>query len=126
MSKQWPSSPNEIQQSVSDWNLLSDEQREAYRNFVYTIDQPIKTLPSIRKRKSKKIPTTKYYSKEEWISLRQQVFERDGRLCYKCNCIATQVDHVLPKSKFPELAKSLDNLRPICWPCNSRKAARLV
>lgn len=60
----------------------------------------------------------------EWKAARERVFAERGRVCYICEAEATQVDHVKPRSKYPELALSHDNLRPICWPCNKRKAAR--
>lgn len=60
----------------------------------------------------------------EWKEARERVFAERGRVCYICEAEATQVDHVKPRSRYPELALSHDNLRPICWPCNKRKAAR--
>lgn len=46
-------------------------------------------------------------------------------LCPACGVgDVTQVDHYLPKSKFPALAVAPVNLTPICGPCNTRKRAR--
>lgn len=37
-----------------------------------------------------------------------------------------QADHILPKSRHPELALERSNLQVLCWPCNRRKAATLI
>ena len=109
MSKHWPSSQEEIR----DFILREKEKERVARE-----------LPVIkpRKRKHKKV----YYTKEEWEEAREAVFLRDGRICYRCQCEATQVDHVLPKSKYPHLALDLTNLKPICWPCNRKKNTQVL
>jgi 5-methylcytosine-specific restriction endonuclease McrA len=35
--------------------------------------------------------------------------------------IALEVDHVKPRSKYPELALDLDNTQILCRACNSKK-----
>lgn len=35
------------------------------------------------------------------------------------------VDHILPKSFFPELALDKQNLVMVCWSCNKRKSNRM-
>ncbi|MCY7277147.1 MAG: HNH endonuclease [Phormidesmis sp. CAN_BIN44] len=35
------------------------------------------------------------------------------------------VDHILPKSLFPELALDLQNLTMICWSCNRKKGSKM-
>jgi hypothetical protein len=37
-----------------------------------------------------------------------------------------EVDHVLPRSKFPSLALKLSNLGLLCKVCNQEKSARIV
>jgi hypothetical protein len=81
---------------------------------------------SKKPRKNPRKPAWFYYTKEEWAVARDAVFLRDGRICYRCQCEATQVDHVLPKSKYPHLALDLANLKPICWPCNGKKNTKVL
>ena len=58
-----------------------------------------------------------------WRALRRQVLEASD-VCWLCGKPgATEVDHVLPLSQFPELAHDLANLRPAHKTCNSSKGA---
>ena len=58
-----------------------------------------------------------------WRRLRAQVLD-GSTLCWLCGQLgADTVDHVLPLSRFPELAHDLANLRPAHRSCNSRKGA---
>lgn len=56
----------------------------------------------------------------EWLSLRRQVFDRDGHSCVKCGGRDDlQCDHIIPSSKGGRT--ELDNLQTLCRPCNSGK-----
>lgn len=60
-----------------------------------------------------------------WASLRRMALNRDNHTCKSCNLYApdiVQVDHVKPKSKFPELKLVLSNLTTLCPNCHSRKS----
>jgi hypothetical protein len=37
----------------------------------------------------------------------------------------TTLDHVIPRSRAPELRYDPNNLRPCCWTCNSKKGSRV-
>ena len=62
----------------------------------------------------------------EWKVLRMRALERgDG----KCNCCGRtahagavlNVDHIKPRTRYPELALTLDNLQVLCATCNAGK-----
>jgi hypothetical protein len=56
--------------------------------------------------------------------LRKQVFERDAYRCLECGSWKDlTLDHIIPVSRGG--ADTLDNLRSLCAPCNSRKGARV-
>jgi 5-methylcytosine-specific restriction endonuclease McrA len=58
-----------------------------------------------------------------WRRIRAQVLEASD-VCWLCGQGgADTVDHILPISKFPELAHDMSNLRPAHRSCNSRKGA---
>jgi 5-methylcytosine-specific restriction endonuclease McrA len=61
----------------------------------------------------------------EWRRLRNMAFKAYGRKCLSCGALENlHIDHIKPKSKFPELALCFDNLQVLCGPCNSRKGNR--
>ncbi|MFQ6028109.1 MAG: HNH endonuclease [Dehalococcoidia bacterium] len=61
--------------------------------------------------------------------LRERVIREEGSKCAKCrrwirDKIDITVDHILPRSRYPELALQGDNLCVLCRSCNSRKGNR--
>jgi 5-methylcytosine-specific restriction enzyme A len=60
----------------------------------------------------------------EWTKLRKQIMQRDNGLCRPCLArhlviYATEVDHIVPKSKGGTDAES--NLQAICKKCHQLK-----
>lgn len=69
-----------------------------------------------------------FYSSREWLQLRVRVLEK-----YECKCmmcgrspkvhgVIIHVDHIKPRSKFPELALEFSNLQVLCEECNMGKS----
>ena len=58
-----------------------------------------------------------------WRRLREAVFRRDGRVCWRCGGYATTVDHVI--AVVLGGTHDLANLRPCCGHCNSSAGASL-
>lgn len=119
MSKHWPSSTEEIRKARVEWEALSEDRRKELRAESRK-EKPIKTY-YVKKPKAAKKPKREYYTAKEWATTRTVVFARDGRICHMCGNVATHIDHLLPKSKYPELALNLDNLKPACKDCNFTK-----
>ena len=57
-----------------------------------------------------------------WKKLRLRVLAEEGGVCQVCGGKATQVDHIQPVSRRPDLRLVRSNLRAICQPCNGRKS----
>ena len=71
----------------------------------------------VRKRRS-----DKFLASPEWRAMRERVFALHGKRCQKCGSDdEIQVDHIKPRSKFPDLALDIENLQVLCWPCNREK-----
>lgn len=79
-----------------------------------------------RKRLSRK-DDADFYSSREWKALRVRVLER-----YECRCmmcgrspkehgVVIHVDHIKPRSKYPELSLEFSNLQLLCDDCNFGK-----
>ena len=80
-------------------------------------------------RKERLDETRQFYSSPEWNLIRKQVIKAKGRVCSECgnpiaNSYDVTVDHIRPRSKYPELALDKDNLRVLCRSCNSSKGDR--
>lgn len=70
-----------------------------------------------------------FYCSDLWRSVRYQAFKRDGGRCCCCGSTAKDgvrmhVDHIKPRSRFPELQLELSNLQVLCEPCNRGKSNR--
>ncbi len=68
----------------------------------------------------------RFYSSSEWQALRAQVIREDGSVCSLCRRSIKPgedltVDHIRPRSRFPDLALSRANMQVLCRSCNSRK-----
>lgn len=68
-----------------------------------------------------------FYKSEEWLELRVRVLEK-----YECKCmmcgrspklhgVIIHVDHIKPRSKFPDLSLEITNLQLLCAACNKGK-----
>lgn len=72
------------------------------------------------------INETDFYRSQAWRSLRIEVLAESNRRCLLCgnspdNGIALHVDHIKPRSLFPELALEKSNLQVLCEDCNLGK-----
>lgn len=81
-----------------------------------------------RERQRKIDETNTFYASSEWRLVREQVIQDQGRVCQECGSrIITDydltVDHIKPRSKFPEFALDKSNLQVLCRRCNSAKGA---
>ena len=65
-----------------------------------------------------------FYESKPWKRLRAKVLKTYGWQCMKC-AIKTgimQVDHIKPRSKFPDLELTFDNMQVLCKDCNMAKS----
>lgn len=69
----------------------------------------------------------------KWISTKQRWLEQNKQpyyFCYLCGKMLTRsqltLDHVLSRSRAPELRHKLSNLEACCWSCNSQKSSLSV
>lgn len=59
----------------------------------------------------------------KWAELRYAAFKLYGKKCMCCGSIERlEVDHIKPKSKYPELKYEFDNLQILCKICNIGKS----
>ena len=58
-----------------------------------------------------------------WIKLSRR-YLLENTICLSCNQAATETDHILPVSEYPDLAYEKSNLQPLCRKCHQIKTAR--
>lgn len=69
-----------------------------------------------------------FYRSDEWRRLRYKALRKYGGKCQCCGAppalnAPLHVDHIKPRSRFPELALDIDNLQVLCEDCNLGKGA---
>lgn len=73
------------------------------------------------------ISSDAFYASREWKELRYKAIQIHGGRCQCCGATAAHgvmihVDHIKPRSKFPELELVLGNLQVLCDVCNIGKS----
>jgi len=65
-----------------------------------------------------------FYITKEWRQVRYSVFVKYGKICMCCGAKDgyLHVDHIKPRSKFPELELEISNLQVLCEACNVGKS----
>lgn len=64
-----------------------------------------------------------FFESREWQTLRYRALKVYGRKCMNCGTVegVLQVDHIKPRSKYPQLSLEFSNLQVLCKPCNMGK-----
>jgi len=64
-----------------------------------------------------------FYRSWEWKNVRFHILREYGAVCMLCNSTEEiVVDHIYPRSKFPELELDYDNMQVLCNDCNMGKS----
>ncbi|WP_372872858.1 HNH endonuclease [Shewanella sp.] len=77
-------------------------------------------------------PINNFYLSQAWLTLRLQILTTRPQVCAFCgrskdeHGIALEVDHILPRSKHPELALEANNLQILCYECNRGKRDKIM
>lgn len=84
----------------------------------------INTAPAKTRRAT---PAVKFFASKEWKELRYLALKQSGGACQLCGAragdgVQIHIDHIKPRSKFPELEYDLDNLQTLCSDCNVGKS----
>ena len=67
-----------------------------------------------------------FLASKAWKRLRFQALKKHGMRCQACGASPAQgvtlnVDHIMPRRLFPELALQIENLQVLCSDCNEGK-----
>jgi 5-methylcytosine-specific restriction endonuclease McrA len=86
----------------------------------------LKVISQIKRRsrlkRKEKLILAGSYTQQEWNTL----VEKYGGFCLRCfkKDVPLAADHVVPVSKGG--ANTIDNIQPLCGPCNSRKFVQVI
>ena len=93
-----------------------------------SIAKPSKPKPSKREYKHAIIPYrqglgAQFYDTIQWQKLRYKAIKLYGKTCHCCGAtnVEIHVDHIKPRSKYPELELEINNLQILCRACNLGK-----
>lgn len=91
-------------------------------------------LKPVRRRKGRRSKSRKpagkpewgFYGTSKWRSLRYRALQKYGNWCSCCKSeqAPLHVDHIKPRSKYPELEYDINNLQILCKECNLGKSDR--
>lgn len=110
-----PIPPKKQRQQYMEDFWLSEADGE---DFKFTVK------PSDRKKSKEK--RGGFYDTNKWTRLRYMALKEHGAACQCCGAtrkdgVKMHVDHIKPRSKYPELELELTNLQVLCEPCNMGK-----
>lgn len=65
-----------------------------------------------------------FYESRKWLELKYKARKLYPRKCMLCliEGVEMHVDHIKPKSRYPELAYDINNLQILCRHCNLGKS----
>ena len=127
--------------SYFEWNELTDKQ--ALTKYFKEMPE-ITDCPPIKKEARVVQPKTDlqdyshpllgkseyidFFSSAAWKQLRYQALKEYGAVCQCCgakagNGVQIHVDHIKPRSRYPELELCLSNTQILCGYCNHGKGA---
>lgn len=77
-----------------------------------------------KKRRLKRRKSDRFYNTRAWLKLRYESLKKYGRQCMLCKATngVMHVDHIKPRSRYPELALDPENLQVLCKACNLGKS----
>ena len=118
--------------------LAAKEARNAFINATIqqsiTITDVVSTVVKTPVKRAQMPPEPKakwaydgFYETREWRELRYKALVKNGAKCQCCGAsrsdgVRIHVDHIKPRSKFPELQLELTNLQILCEDCNLGKS----
>lgn len=106
------------------YNQQREEQKSKAKKILARMERKVKKKARKKRRKQESEGYMTFgLNDKKWQKLRRRVFSAYGRVCMKCGSTGVlHVDHIKPKSKFPELAYVFDNLQVLCKDCNYEKS----
>ncbi len=108
------------------WGVRTSERLEAERKGQVNVE--VERLA--QKRREDMEATRMFYGSAEWRLLRAKIMQEHKNICVMCHTTLREaditVDHIMPRSKYPNLSLDAANMQILCRSCNSSKGARVM
>lgn len=118
-------------QQVAPGPMRHRSKREEKRSIAFELELARAKIVELERQLAKfqAWNNSTFYDSPAWHKLRYEALKRTGGHCELCNSskadgVTIQVDHIKPRSKFPELELDPSNLQVLCRPCNMGKSNR--
>jgi len=103
-------------------------QKKLDKEVKSQISRSIRVMRPYCHKKLKTKGYSDFYTSTAWRQLRYLVLKNTEGRCCCCGASAKDgvqlhVDHIKPRSRYPELELSLDNMQVLCEDCNMGKGA---
>lgn len=86
----------------------------------------IKVRELLSEEKLKFILSDQFYNSTDWKQIRELALATFKKVCVRCGSKDNlAVDHIYPRSRFPERALDIKNTQILCLKCNSSKGNRI-
>jgi 5-methylcytosine-specific restriction endonuclease McrA len=97
-----------------------------YRLKPFVRLERVKNKAKRKMRKARKAGESEFFLSGEWRIVRYKALKRSKGCCDCCGARGSaktplHVDHIKPRSRFPDLALELNNLQVLCEACNLGK-----
>lgn len=99
-------------------------------SWLWLLEEGLKQLPAKKAKRPYKHLGASFYDSSAWRALRFDVLKESNGCCCLCgrshraHGVEIHVDHIKPKSLYPELALTKSNLQCLCKDCNLGKSNR--
>lgn len=99
--------------------------RKAYKAMIVEFGKSLNA--NLKRTPKKEVPTDAFFAKQSWKELRFIALRLSEGRCNLCggrpsDGLTLHVDHIKPRSQYPELQYDLDNLQVLCEDCNFGKS----
>lgn len=99
------------------WDMVIRYSNEVLKDVVVPRNTKTKLVQQSKKERME------FYASDAWLRLRYAAIAKYGRKCMACGATdKIHVDHIKPRSRFPELELDLANLQILCHDCNMGKS----
>jgi hypothetical protein len=107
--------------------------KKTYNSSDFTHKELLAAVPLFQKRRDilislnrENAPPDGFYKSPQWFRIRYQVLTENKATCNCCGAsgrgTSLHVDHIKPRSKYPELELDIGNLQVLCEACNMGKS----